>query len=116
MNWEAIGAIGEVLGAILVLLTLAFLAVQIRQNTASVKASTYQNLLSERADWQRSIVSSENAGLMIKGLYRQNSLSSDEASQYHVYMLQLLQWARSAVLRPARKPLPPARRRWRLVS
>ena len=32
MNWEAIGAIGEVLGAAGVILTLGYLAFQIRQN------------------------------------------------------------------------------------
>ena len=32
MNWEAIGAIGEVLGAVGVILTLGYLAFQIRQN------------------------------------------------------------------------------------
>ena len=31
MNWEATGAIGDVLGAVLVSSTLAFLAVEIRQ-------------------------------------------------------------------------------------
>ncbi len=30
MNWEAIGAIGEILGAFAVVLTLAYLAVQVR--------------------------------------------------------------------------------------
>jgi hypothetical protein len=43
MNWEAIGAIGEVLGAIAVVLTLIYLATQIRQNTSSTRASTYSN-------------------------------------------------------------------------
>ena len=37
MNWEAIGAVGESLGAIAVLVTLIYLAVQIRQNTAQQK-------------------------------------------------------------------------------
>jgi hypothetical protein len=37
MNWEAIGAIGEVLGALVVVITLGYLAVQIRQNTAQQK-------------------------------------------------------------------------------
>ena len=31
MSWEAIGAVGEVLGAATVLITLGYLAVQIRQ-------------------------------------------------------------------------------------
>ena len=33
MNWEAIGALGEVVGAIAVVLTLAYLAIQVRQNS-----------------------------------------------------------------------------------
>jgi len=37
VNWEAIGAVGESLGAIAVLVTLAYLAVQVRQNTAQQK-------------------------------------------------------------------------------
>ena len=40
MNWEAIGAVGEVLGAIAVIATLAYLAVQIRQNTLQLHQST----------------------------------------------------------------------------
>jgi hypothetical protein len=44
LNWEAIGAIGEVVGAIGVIATLGYLAVQIRQNTASVRAATLQHM------------------------------------------------------------------------
>jgi hypothetical protein len=34
MNWDAIGAVGELLGALVVVVTLGYLAIQIRQNTA----------------------------------------------------------------------------------
>ena len=44
MNWEAIGAIGEVLGAIGVIVTLGYLAIQIRQNTKVTKAATAQQM------------------------------------------------------------------------
>jgi len=37
MNWEAVGAIGEVTGAILILVTLVYLSIQIRQNTIQQK-------------------------------------------------------------------------------
>jgi hypothetical protein len=36
MNWEAIGAVGEIVGAIAVVVTVGYLAFQIRQNTRSV--------------------------------------------------------------------------------
>ncbi|MBV1906153.1 MAG: hypothetical protein KUG75_08745 [Pseudomonadales bacterium] len=39
MNWEAIGAIGEIVGAMSVFLTLIYLAAQIRQNTSAVKVA-----------------------------------------------------------------------------
>ena len=42
MNWEAIGAVGELVGGVGVILTLVYLAVQIRQNTAMMTAQTVQ--------------------------------------------------------------------------
>ena len=45
MNWEALGAIGEIVGAVAVIATLGYLAVQIRQNTRSVRAATLQSVL-----------------------------------------------------------------------
>ncbi len=45
MNWEALGAIGEIVGAAGVIVTLGYLAVQIRQNTQSVRASAFQEAI-----------------------------------------------------------------------
>ncbi len=39
MNWEAISAIGEAVGAIAVVISLVYLAVQIRQNTRQIASS-----------------------------------------------------------------------------
>ena len=39
MNWEAIGAVGEILGASGVVVTLIYLAAQVRQNTRSMDES-----------------------------------------------------------------------------
>ena len=51
MNWEAFGAIGEVVGAIGVILTLGFLALQIRQNTKGLVAETEMQMNFKLADW-----------------------------------------------------------------
>ena len=40
MNWEAIGALGEVFGAFAVIITLIYLSTQIRQNTKAIKLNT----------------------------------------------------------------------------
>jgi hypothetical protein len=42
MNWEAAGAIGEIAGAIAVVLTLGYLAVQIRNSTKASMSATRQ--------------------------------------------------------------------------
>ena len=46
MNWEAIGAIAELLGALGVIASLGYLAQQVRQNTRSVRAASYQSWFS----------------------------------------------------------------------
>jgi heme/copper-type cytochrome/quinol oxidase subunit 1 len=48
MNWDAVGAIGEVIGAIAVVVTLVYLAYQIRQNTIQLE----QNTVTSRATAQ----------------------------------------------------------------
>ncbi len=40
MNWEAIAAIAEALGAIAVVATLVYLSSQLRQNTATVRSNS----------------------------------------------------------------------------
>ena len=45
MNWEAIGAIGEVIGGAAVVATLIYLAIQLRQNTKGIRAQSYYNVL-----------------------------------------------------------------------
>ena len=42
MNWEAIGAVGEIVGALAVVATLGYLAVQIRQNTRVARSAARQ--------------------------------------------------------------------------
>ena len=42
MNWEAIGAISEIVGAIAVVVTLAYLAIQVRDSTRIAKSAARQ--------------------------------------------------------------------------
>lgn len=56
MNWNAVGAIGEIVGAGGVVLSLAYLAAQIRQgatqtrlNTKAMRATAFQNLVEHQS-------------------------------------------------------------------
>ena len=42
MNWDAIGAVGEIVGALAVVISIVYLALQIRQNSSLVRSSGYQ--------------------------------------------------------------------------
>ena len=44
MNWDAIGAIAELLGAFGVIASLIYLATQIRQNTKSVRMASHHGV------------------------------------------------------------------------
>ena len=58
MNWEAIGATSELIGAFAVVSTLVYLSVQIRQNSKATEAQIYQSRSSEFSSRSRSIAES----------------------------------------------------------
>lgn len=51
MGWEAVGAIGGLLGAVGIIFTVVFLAVQIRRNTAATQSQTYQSACAALAEF-----------------------------------------------------------------
>ncbi|MGI9324326.1 MAG: hypothetical protein ACR2PZ_03835 [Pseudomonadales bacterium] len=55
MNWDAIEAIGEVVGAVAVVLTLIYLSVQLRQNTRSSKLAALQGFFDATSDTKAAV-------------------------------------------------------------
>ena len=51
MTWESVGAVGELVGALAVVVTLLYLATQIRQNTASQRVAAKQEMARQFADF-----------------------------------------------------------------
>jgi hypothetical protein len=55
MTWDAIGAISQVAGTVTIVITLFYLAVQVRQNTAALKSSAFlaisQSMVSTMEVW-----------------------------------------------------------------
>ncbi len=91
MNWEALGAIGEVGGAVAVVFTLGYLAAQIRQNTRTTQFAAIQALeegvTSTMASWTSSV---ENAVLVDRGFRDYESLSEDEQVFMQLLIRRLL--------------------------
>ena len=51
MNWDALGALAETVGAIGVIATLTYLAIQVRQNTRALRSQTYESCVSQFRAW-----------------------------------------------------------------
>jgi len=67
MNWEAFGAIGEVIGAVAVVVTLIFLILQLRLNTTALEEN--KNTLRVQASYERTRGQLDFHNLIIDSLY-----------------------------------------------
>ena len=54
MNWEAIGAVGEIIGAIAVIASLLFVGNQLRQGQMIERASGQRDILKQGREWFKS--------------------------------------------------------------
>ena len=67
MDWNAVGAIGEVGGAIGVIVTLIYLAGQLRQNTRAMRSSTYQTYSGLAMNISDYLVSAQRTTCCLRG-------------------------------------------------
>ncbi len=87
MNWEAAGAIGEIIGALAVFLTLIYLALQIRQNTKAVQASAVDASISKVTSVRQSMYeNAEVAAIYVKGLANPDDLDEESRTRFRLLM------------------------------
>ncbi len=86
MNWEMIGAVGEILGAAGVIATLAYLARQIRSSTQATRRAAMQEVLDQTGYFLDALGSTpEAAAAWAKGLTGDDSLSLEQKVQFRLY-------------------------------
>ena len=89
MSLEDLGNLGEFVGAIAVVASLIYLAVQVRQNTRSVRASTYQAVVSASADINAMIAQDETLARIFRlGLADVSELTDDERMRLDFFLGQ----------------------------
>jgi len=112
MNWEAVGAIGEVVGAVGIILTIAFLALQIRQNSSLLKNNTRQleqnykiavsQALAKAAGSADSMLvvaqSNELSNIIHKGLANYRELDRESAMRFSMAMGPIIATVSSSVM------------------
>jgi hypothetical protein len=87
INWEAIGAIGEVVGAIAVFATLLYLARQIRDGARQTRLNTTSNLATLSQDSFAPIYNSDrNQHIWHTGRDDPDKLSQEEFTIFVTYM------------------------------
>ena len=108
MTISELGAVGEFVGSIAVLITLVYLAIQVRQTKNQIEANTNAILGSSEIDGNStthkqlmSIYNNESvADMMLRGLARQGDLSGTELVRFNASMdaafqlhqITFLQW------------------------
>jgi hypothetical protein len=97
MNWEAIGAIGEIVGATAVVGTLIYLAVQLRHNTKQMEYSarttevaSYLEITGRLVQNRQVMFSSAELPTLIEKLRQGEQLDDVETRRYGAYVLSML--------------------------
>ena len=83
VSWEAIGAIGEVAGAFGVILTLIYLAIQLRQNTKASQITAVQNSVENSARFSELVAEDDHPGRTFwVGLSNPEELNASEMRKF----------------------------------
>ncbi len=83
MNWPAVGAIGQVVGAFAVVVSLAYLAVQVRQSTAAMSAQAAHDALAAVREFNQHFMTNPTmARIFSYGADDPSSLNETERQQF----------------------------------
>jgi hypothetical protein len=127
MNWNAIGAIAEALGALAVLASLIYLAAQIRQNTQMMKSAirqqlttSTQNVVFKMMDNAETLAKLQESETLTPGEQVRMRLLvragfrgfEDFAYQHHHGLLDASEWSARLVAMRTSMAMPGAREQW----
>jgi hypothetical protein len=91
MNWEAVGAVGEVFGATVVVATMFYLAMQIRENKRSNQMLAATRIAESADSWIGQIVRDEKLNdIYQKGMRDYGALELSERNRFDLLIMQFL--------------------------
>lgn len=91
MNWEAIGAVGEVIGALAVVVTLLYFANQSRANTLAINRAAVQATLRGRGESTRFLAGdAEISALMWRGAEQPQNLDETEWQRFFLICASII--------------------------
>jgi len=100
MNLNDLANIGQVIGAVAVVISLIYVALQIRQNTNAVRAATAQAVHEHFANWYNSFARDASlAKIAIDGLRDYGSLSETDKARFVAMFMAFLSYSQNAFLK-----------------
>ena len=105
MNWEAIAAIGDIIGAIAVVITLVYLAFQLRQNTRAIRGSTFDSVTQTQQTELR--WASDISDVWAKAIETPSELDSSEAWKMSEWLVSAMAARQNEYLQFKRQHLDP---------
>jgi hypothetical protein len=97
VNWEAVAAAGQVIGAGGIIATLIFLARQISQNTKAVRISVAHSIATDARDWNKPLLADAGLALVFQtGTEDPNSLDQKERARFIELCFSLLRMFENA--------------------
>ena len=96
MNWQAVGAVGELIGGIAVVLSLIYIAMQMRQNTRQIGENTLALQLASRdraqqsfSRWRQLVSDSSMSDLYLRGCRDYEGLAKPERFRFGLVLQEL---------------------------
>jgi len=90
MNWDALGAVGEVAGAIGVIISLVYLATQIRYSARTAEDSATRDVFAGVGVQLTSMVENSNSEVILRGLLDYKNLVGQEKFTFDGLMGSLM--------------------------
>lgn len=98
MNWDAIGALGEVIGALAVVASLIYLSFQIRQAAKTAEDAAFRDVFASVGDHMGRMLDAENRPVLLKGLADYQSLNPEDKFTFDGIFVILVTMVESSVI------------------
>jgi hypothetical protein len=100
MSLNDLANLGQIIGAVAVVISLFYVASQIRQNTNAVRSATAQTVHEHFANWYRLVAADgELARIVANGLRDYGSLSEQERVRFVAAFMSFLSYSQNAFLK-----------------
>jgi hypothetical protein len=92
LNWEAIAAVSELVGAVGVIASVVYLALQVRRAISESRASTFHKIFEGLANHTNHMFGAENVDLVARGFRSYRDLSAADRMRFDLLMANLVNY------------------------